>query len=82
MSIVVEAIGWSGASLILAAYIANSNGWLDRTHKAYPAINLAGSCAFVFYTASHHTWATMALNSIWAIVAANALSRIWWNDGS
>lgn len=76
MSLLIEAIGWSGASLILGAYIANSNGWLDRQHWLYQLVNLVGACAFVVYTGVHQTWATMTLNGIWAAVAAWALFRI------
>lgn len=76
MSFLVEAIGWGGASLILSAYIANSHGWLDRQSWLYQLINLVGACAFVFYTGVHHTWATMTLNVIWAVVATWALFHI------
>lgn len=77
MTVLIEAIGWSGASLILGAYIANSNGWLDRQHWLYQFLNLIGACAFVLYTGVHHTWATMTLNGIWASVAALALIRMF-----
>lgn len=76
MPILIEIIGWSGAAMILAAYIANSNGWLDRRHWVYQLVNLIGACAFVVYTGVHHTWATMTLNTIWAGVASVALIRI------
>ncbi|MCH4152846.1 MAG: hypothetical protein LKF30_13005 [Sphingobium sp.] len=76
MSILIEAIGWSGAAIILSGYVANSNGWLDREHWLYQFVNLIGASAFIFYTLVHQTWATMTLNIIWAGVAANALIRI------
>lgn len=76
MAVLIETIGWGGASLILGAYIANSNGWLDRQSWLYQSINLVGACAFVVYTGAHQTWATMTLNTIWAAVAAWALFRI------
>mgnify|MGYP001765076110 CR=1 FL=1 len=76
MSILIEAIGWGGAATILAAYVANSNGWLDREHRLYQLMNLGGASAFVLYTGVHQTWATMTLNIIWAGVAASALIRI------
>lgn len=76
MSVLIEAIGWGGASLILSAYVANSNGWLDRQSWLYQLLNLVGACSFVLYTAAHSTWATMTLNGIWACVAAVALVRI------
>lgn len=81
MSTVIEIVGWSGASLILAAYVANSNGWLDRRHWLYQFINLIGACAFVLYTGVHQTWATMTLNTIWAGVAVTALIRIFRRKG-
>jgi hypothetical protein len=76
MSVLIEAVGWGGASLILSAYIANSNGWLGRQDWRYQLLNLVGACSFVVYTAAHNTWATMTLNGIWACVAVVALVRM------
>ena len=76
MSVLIEAVGWGGASLILSAYIANSHGWLGRQDWRYQLLNLVGACSFVVYTAAHNTWATMTLNGIWACVAGVALVRI------
>ncbi|MBP6031165.1 MAG: hypothetical protein KA533_07025 [Sphingobium sp.] len=76
MAVVIETIGWSSAVLILAGYVANSSGWLDRRSWLYQLVNLVGASGFIVYTGMHHTWATMTLNGIWAAVAAWALLRI------
>jgi energy-converting hydrogenase Eha subunit E len=72
----IEFVGWSGAFLILCGYIANSTGRLTRTDKSYQLINIIGSAEFVYYTAFHHTWATMTLNIVWCCVGTYSLHKI------
>lgn len=72
----IEIIGWTGAGLILLAYLLLSTGRLAARSKAYQGLNLVGSLAFIINSGWNGAVPSAALNIVWAAIATFALIRI------
>ena len=70
-----EIAGWTGAALILSAYLAVSMGWL-KTGRRFQAANLIGACAFIANGAVHEAWPSVVTNIAWFLISAAALVRM------
>jgi hypothetical protein len=75
VEIAVEAAGWAGAVLILAAYWLLSIGRLTARSAAYQLMNLAGAIGFVVNGWWHRAIPNAAMNVVWAGIAIYALTR-------
>jgi hypothetical protein len=72
----VEVAGWTGASLILLAYLLLSAGKLTGQSVVYQAMNVVGAAGFVINGWWHGAIPSAALNVLWLIIGAFALWRI------
>ena len=61
----IEAVGWAGALLILAAYILLSTGRLDGRSRAYQWMNVAGAAGFVVNSGWNGALPSAVLNIVW-----------------
>ena len=75
MEIAIEAAGWVGAVLVLAAYLLASSGRLDARSAPFQWLNLIGAAGFVVNTAYHGAIPSMVLNIIWCGIAVFTLLR-------
>jgi hypothetical protein len=57
-------------------------GRLTGRSPLFQWMNLAGAAGFVFYGWQKEAVASVALNLIWAVIAAGALWTIWKHKGS
>ena len=73
--IAIEAAGWTGAVLVLAAYALASAGRLDGKSPLFQWLNLVGAAGFVVNTAWHGAIPSMVLNIIWCGIAVFTLAR-------
>lgn len=76
MNLLVEIIGWTGALLVLGAYVGVSSGRLSGASVAFQLMNAAGAAFFVFNTWWHGALPSMVLNIIWSFIGLAALWRI------
>ncbi len=74
-TILIEAAGWIGAVLVLAAYGMASAGRLDGRSALFQWLNLVGAAGFVVNTAWHGAIPSMVLNIIWCGIAIVTLAR-------
>ena len=72
----IEIIGWTGAALILLAYLLLSAGRLPARSVAYQGANLLGAIAFAINSGWHGAVPSAALNVVWAGIALFALVRM------
>lgn len=72
----MEVAGWTGASLILLAYLLLSAGRLTGQSVVYQAMNVVGAAGFVINGWWHGAIPSAALNVLWLIIGAFALWRI------
>jgi formate hydrogenlyase subunit 3/multisubunit Na+/H+ antiporter MnhD subunit len=71
----IEAIGWIGALLILAAYILLSTERIQSRSLTYQTMNVVGSAGFVINSGWNGAIPSAALNVVWLFVGTYAL----WN---
>jgi hypothetical protein len=77
LEIAVEAIGWAGALLILAAYALLTAGKLTARSPAYQWMNVLGAAGFIVNSGWNGAWPSAALNVIWMGIGGFALWRIF-----
>lgn len=75
MELLWEIAGWSGAVLILSAYLSVSMGWL-KAGKSFQVANLVGACAFIINGAVHEAWPSVVTNIAWCLISAIAILRM------
>jgi hypothetical protein len=81
MELLWEIAGWSGAVLILSAYLSVSMGWLNAG-KRFQVANLIGACAFIINGAVHQAWPSVVTNVAWCLISAIAILRMRATDES
>lgn len=72
----VEIVGWTGATLILLAYLLLSMGRLTGRSILYQAMNVVGAAGFIVNGWWHGAIPSAALNVVWMLIGAVALLRI------
>lgn len=75
MELLWEIAGWSGAVLILSAYLSVSMGWV-KAGKQFQVANLIGACAFIVNGAVHEAWPSVVTNVAWCLISAVAILRM------
>jgi hypothetical protein len=73
--ILLDACGWIGALLVVAAYGLVSFGRLSAGSVRYQALNISGSILLIANTAWHAAWPSAFVNFIWAGIALIAVAR-------
>lgn len=70
---VLHAIGNVGVLMVLGAYFLLSSGRIKAISPWYQGLNLVGAIIMTVYSAILVAWASVALNSIWAVIAIASL---------
>ena len=74
--LLVEIAGWTGAALILSAYLLLSMGRLTGQSIVYQGMNVCGAAGFTLNGWWHGALPSAALNVVWMMIGAGALWRI------
>ena len=82
VQIAVEAAGWTGAALILLAYLLLSAGKLTGQSLVYQGMNVVGAAGFVINGWWHGALPSASLNVLWLLIGAVATWRILKKRGS
>ena len=77
MRLLIEAIGWTGALLILLAYGLLSAGKLNARSRSYQWMNILGALAFVINSGANGAYPSAVLNVVWIGIGLWALHRYW-----
>jgi hypothetical protein len=72
----IDAIGWSGAIVLLLAYGAISFRRIEASTWLYQGANAAGSICLVLNTLYYHAYPSAFVNLIWIAIALTAGMRI------
>ena len=64
-----DAIGWTGAALLLAAYAMISSKKLEADSTTYQLLNIVGSVFLVANTIFYRAYPSSFVNVIWAAIA-------------
>jgi hypothetical protein len=73
--VLIEAAGWSGAIVLLAAYVLVSLRMLRGHGAAFQVMNITGAAGVAVHSASNSAWASVALNLVWIAFGLAALAR-------
>ena len=82
IQIAVEVAGWTGATLILLAYLLLSAGKLTGQSLVYQGMNVVGAAGFVVNGWWHGAIPSASLNVLWLLIGAVASWRILKKRGS
>ncbi len=72
--LLIEAVGWVGAALILGSYVLVSLGRLEGRSRAFQWMNVVGAAGFVVNSGWHGAIPSTALNVVWLGVG---LATLW-----
>lgn len=75
MSLLMEAIGWTGAILVLAAYWLVSAGKADARSGTYQSLNIGGALGLVTNSAWNGAIPSAVVNVIWIGIGVYAVMR-------
>lgn len=73
---IIHVIGNIGVVFILLAYILVSTGRVKSLSVRYQVMNLVGAVIIAAYSVVFSAWASVALNTIWAGIAAVSWIRL------
>ena len=73
--LVVAAVGWGGAALLLGAYALVSAGRLSGGGATFQVMNLVGAAGLATNSAVNDAWPSVALNLVWIGIGAVTLLR-------
>jgi hypothetical protein len=76
VELAVEVAGWTGAALILLAYLLLSMGRLTGQSPLYQWMNVFGAAGFVVNGWWHGALPSAVLNVLWLLIGGFALWRI------
>lgn len=76
MNLLIEAIGWLGALLILLAYALLSTGRIEGRSRSYQWLNLAGAAGFIVNSGYNGAWPSAVLNVVWLGIGGVTLWRL------
>ena len=82
VDIAVEIAGWTGATLILFAYLLLSAGKVTGQSLVYQGMNVVGAAGFVINGWWHGALPSAALNVLWLMIGAIASWQILKKRGS
>ncbi|MEP9357798.1 hypothetical protein [Sphingomonas sp. KR3-1] len=74
--LLIEIAGWTGAGLILVAYLLLSSGRLTGQSRAYQWMNVVGAACFVLNSGWNGAIPSAALNVVWLLIGVVTLWRI------
>jgi hypothetical protein len=75
-NLMIDAIGWVGAGLLLIAYGAVSSGRLGAKSRSYQVLNMIGSIFLIVNTAYYQAFPSTFVNLIWIAIAVMSLFSI------
>ena len=76
MELLVNVIGWAGASMVLLAYALVSNAKVEASSFGYQMLNLLGGAGLAVNTFYFGSYPSTALNLVWMLIAIVALWRV------
>lgn len=76
LNFAVDVVGWVGSAAVVTAYALVSSNKLEYKARIYQALNLIGGVFLVINTLYHGAYPSTFVNTVWAIIAIAALSKV------
>jgi hypothetical protein len=74
--VLIEIVGWTGAGLILVAYLLLSSGRLTGQSRLYQWMNVVGAACFIVNSGWNGAIPSATLNMVWLLIGGVTLWRI------
>lgn len=74
--LLIEALGWAAALLILASYLLVSRGRLSGQSPLFQWMNVAGAAGFIVNSGWHGALPSAVLNIAWMAIGLFTLARL------
>ena len=71
-----EAIGWTGAILLMGAYMLSSFGFLSAQSYPYQLLNIFGALFIIYISYKKQAYQSVILNLMWFIIGIIAFIQI------
>lgn len=78
----IDALGWTGAALVLIAYGLISVRWMEGNSFSYQALNATGALLLVINSYYLRAYPSVGVNAAWVGIAAITLFRDWWKGSA
>lgn len=75
-ALLIEAVGWVGALLILGGYWLVSTERLRPTDRLFQWLNIIGAAGFIVNGVAHGAWPSATLNVLWLLIGLATLWRL------
>jgi hypothetical protein len=75
--LLIEMVGWYGTIAIVGAYALNSFSVIQANTLLYQLLNMTGAIGIVIVSFSKKAYQPGVLNSIWTIIAAVAIIKMF-----
>ncbi|MFG3442787.1 hypothetical protein ACGF0J_36565 [Nonomuraea sp. NPDC047897] len=76
MNLLLDAVGWIGAGLLVLGYGMVSTGRMSGDRASYQVVNLVGSVALMANSAYNDAWPSAGLNLVWAGIGVVSLVKL------
>ncbi|MGP3962675.1 CBU_0592 family membrane protein [Nonomuraea sp. 3N208] len=76
MDLLLAAIGWAGAAVLLIGYALVSSSRISGDGVAYQLLNLFGAVGLMVNSAYSAAWPSAGLNLVWAAIGVVALVKL------
>lgn len=74
--ILLESVGWLGATILLVAFGLVSYGSVSGRGLVYQTLNVVGGLLLALNSGWHRAWPSVAVNVIWTGIAVGALVAV------
>jgi hypothetical protein len=79
---VMDAVGWTGALLVLLAYGLLSIRWMEGNSFSYQALNVTGAVMLVINSYYLGAYPSVGVNAAWVGIALVTLFHAWWTGST
>jgi hypothetical protein len=69
--------GFVGVAIVVTAYFANQQGWLESADWRFPAANLVGALLILASLYSEWNFPSAVIEVVWALISLYGLIRQW-----
>ena len=74
-SVLVEIVGWTGAALILVAYVLLTQERVSGKSRSYNLLNILGAMGVGFNSYTNRAHPSVVLNLAWLLIAVYGVAK-------
>ena len=76
MNVVVEVLGWSGAVVVVCAYLLSARDVWPASSAKSAAANIVGAALLTVNASYHRAFPSASLNAVWLVIGGATLLRV------